>query len=89
MPLVLHGGSGTPDDQVQQAVRNGICKLNIYADCRIAMRRGLERGGRDRSTGRTRCPTRSSARSQRAIAGGGAAEDRELSAEGRAPRLAH
>ncbi len=43
VPLVLHGGSGTPAEQVREAVRNGICKMNIYADCRIAMRRGLER----------------------------------------------
>ncbi len=43
VPLVLHGGSGTPDDQIQNAVRNGICKLNIYADCRIAMGKGLKR----------------------------------------------
>jgi ketose-bisphosphate aldolase len=42
VPLVMHGGSGTPTDQVQNAIRHGICKLNIYADCRIAMRRGLE-----------------------------------------------
>ncbi|MHC4406388.1 MAG: class II fructose-bisphosphate aldolase [Planctomycetota bacterium] len=42
VPLVLHGGSGTPVDQIQEAVRHGICKLNIYADCRIAMARGLE-----------------------------------------------
>jgi len=42
VPLVLHGGSGTPDDQIQDSVRNGICKLNIYADCRIAMGRGLK-----------------------------------------------
>ena len=42
VPLVLHGGSGTPEDQIQQSVRNGICKLNIYADCRIAMGRGLK-----------------------------------------------
>ena len=27
---------------MQNAIRHGICKLNIYADCRIAMRRGLE-----------------------------------------------
>ena len=38
---MLHGGSGTPDDQIQDAVKNGICKLNIYADCRIAMAKGL------------------------------------------------
>jgi len=43
VPLVLHGGSGTPDDQIRDAVRHGICKLNIYADCRIAMCRGLVR----------------------------------------------
>ncbi|MCR4413690.1 MAG: class II fructose-bisphosphate aldolase [Thermoguttaceae bacterium] len=43
VPLVLHGGSGTPEDQVRQAVQHGICKMNIYADCRIAMRKGLER----------------------------------------------
>jgi ketose-bisphosphate aldolase len=42
VPLVLHGGSGTPDDQIRQAVREGICKLNIYADLRIAMYRGLK-----------------------------------------------
>jgi fructose-bisphosphate aldolase class II len=42
VPLVLHGGSGTPDDQIRQSVRHGICKLNIYADCRIAMGRGLQ-----------------------------------------------
>ncbi len=45
-PLVMHGGSGTPPDQVQEAVRHGICKMNIYADCRIAMRRGLELAAR-------------------------------------------
>jgi len=43
VPLVLHGGSGTPGDQIQEAVRKGICKLNIYADCRMAMIRGLQR----------------------------------------------
>jgi len=42
VPLVLHGGSGTPDDQIRVAVQEGICKLNIYADLRIAMYRGLK-----------------------------------------------
>jgi len=42
VPLVLHGGSGTPNDQIQDAVRNGICKMNIYADNRIAMTKGLK-----------------------------------------------
>jgi len=43
VPLVLHGGSGTPSEQIQAAVRNGICKMNVYADNRIAMARGLKR----------------------------------------------
>ena len=37
VPLVLHGGSGTPDDQVRAAVENGICKFNVYADSRVGM----------------------------------------------------
>jgi fructose-bisphosphate aldolase class II len=49
IPLVLHGGSGTPDDQIQDAVKNGICKLNIYADCRIAMAKGLERSAKSQT----------------------------------------
>lgn len=46
VPLVMHGGSGTPADQVQNAIRHGISKLNIYADNRIAMRRGLDQAAR-------------------------------------------
>lgn len=42
VPLVLHGGSGTPNDQIQDSVRHGVTKLNIYADNRIAMCRGLK-----------------------------------------------
>ena len=42
-PLVLHGGSGTPADQVQEAIRNGITKLNLYADMRCAMYEGLKK----------------------------------------------
>src|SRR6056297_294151 len=41
IPLVLHGGSGTPKKQLQQSVKNGITKVNIFADLRIAIYRGL------------------------------------------------
>lgn len=41
IPLVLHGGSGTPDRQVRESVAHGICKMNVYADCRQAMGRGV------------------------------------------------
>lgn len=37
VPLVLHGGSGTPENQIRAAVENGICKFNVYADLRVAM----------------------------------------------------
>lgn len=29
-PLVLHGGSGVSDDDFRAAIRNGICKVNIF-----------------------------------------------------------
>ncbi len=29
IPLVLHGGSGIPDEQVKRAIRNGINKVNV------------------------------------------------------------
>lgn len=32
VPMVMHGGSGTPDDQIKIAVSKGICKLNIYSE---------------------------------------------------------
>lgn len=41
-PLVLHGGSGTPDDQMQNAIRHGITKINIYSDVVRAMNKGLK-----------------------------------------------
>lgn len=43
VPLVLHGGSGTPEDQVQEAIKNGIAKINLYADIRIAMTAGAKK----------------------------------------------
>lgn len=36
VPLVLHGGSGAPDDQVSNAVQHGIAKVNISADMKTA-----------------------------------------------------
>ena len=43
VPLVLHGGSGTPDDQIRAAVENGICKFNVYADSRVGMWRRFKK----------------------------------------------
>lgn len=36
VPLVLHGTSGVPMDQVQACVRRGICKVNYATELRIA-----------------------------------------------------
>ncbi|TQR12800.1 class II fructose-bisphosphate aldolase [Psychrobacillus soli] len=36
VPLVLHGGSGTPDAIVQQAVQLGICKVNVNTEVSMA-----------------------------------------------------
>lgn len=41
-PLVLHGGSGTPDDQMKNAIHHGITKINIYSDVVGAMNKGLK-----------------------------------------------
>jgi len=41
-PLVLHGGSGTPDDQMQNAIHHGITKINIYSDVLYALNKGLK-----------------------------------------------
>ncbi len=41
-PLVLHGGSGTPDDQMKAAIEHGITKINIYSDVVMAMNEGLK-----------------------------------------------
>ena len=41
-PLVLHGGSGTPNDQMQTAIRHGITKINIFSDVVAALNKGLK-----------------------------------------------
>lgn len=41
-PLVLHGGSGTPDDQVKKAIELGITKINIYSEVLNGLNTGLK-----------------------------------------------
>lgn len=40
IPLVLHGGSGTPEDKVSEAVKNGIAKVNICTEFIAAYGKG-------------------------------------------------
>jgi fructose-bisphosphate aldolase class II len=41
IPLVLHGGSDTPDQDLRQAIELGIAKINIWTDVRIPYLRAL------------------------------------------------
>ena len=36
IPLVLHGGSGIPDDLIVKAIKSGICKININTELQIS-----------------------------------------------------
>ncbi|WP_068539806.1 class II fructose-bisphosphate aldolase [Olegusella massiliensis] len=40
IPLVLHGTSGVPDNQVAEAIQNGICKVNYATELRQAYSKG-------------------------------------------------
>ena len=43
VPLVMHGTSGVPDEQVREAVSRGICKVNYATDLRIAFTDGVKK----------------------------------------------
>ncbi len=42
VPLVLHGGSGTPSDQVQESIKHGIRKINVATDVLTAIADSFE-----------------------------------------------
>lgn len=44
VPLVLHGGSGSGDENLARAVEKGICKVNIFTDLTIAARERTKEG---------------------------------------------
>ena len=35
IPLVLHGGTGIPDDQIKAAIAGGMSKINVNTDCQL------------------------------------------------------
>ncbi|MGA2417931.1 MAG: class II fructose-bisphosphate aldolase [Candidatus Staskawiczbacteria bacterium] len=41
--LVLHGGSGTPEDDIKEAIKLGIVKININTEIRLAFSGNLRR----------------------------------------------
>ena len=36
MPLVLHGGTGIPEDMIKKAISLGVSKINVNTECQIA-----------------------------------------------------
>lgn len=41
MPLVLHGGTGIPEDMIKHAISLGVCKINVNTECQIAFTKGV------------------------------------------------
>ena len=41
MPLVLHGGTGIPDEKIQKAIARGTCKINVNTECQLAFNKIL------------------------------------------------
>ncbi|MEG0961978.1 MAG: class II fructose-1,6-bisphosphate aldolase [Lachnospiraceae bacterium] len=48
MPLVLHGGTGIPEDMIQKAITLGVAKINVNTECQLsfagATRKYIEEG---------------------------------------------
>lgn len=36
MPLVLHGGTGIPDDMIKKAIALGVAKINVNTECQLS-----------------------------------------------------
>ncbi len=48
MPLVLHGGTGIPEDMIKKAIELGVAKINVNTECQLtfaaATRKYIEEG---------------------------------------------
>ena len=48
MPLVLHGGTGIPEDMIKKAIQLGVAKINVNTECQLtfaaATRKYIEEG---------------------------------------------
>ena len=41
LPLVLHGGTGIPEDQIKKAISLGISKINVITDLQLVFAKGV------------------------------------------------
>ena len=48
IPLVLHGGTGIPEDMIKKAISLGVAKINVNTECQLsftaATRKYIEEG---------------------------------------------
>jgi len=50
IPLVLHGGSGTPEADIKKAIKSGIVKININTELRMAYTNTLKKSFQEKPT---------------------------------------
>lgn len=48
--LVLHGGSGIPDKDIEKAIKSGIVKININTELRLLWKKGIEKSIKTKET---------------------------------------
>ena len=55
LPLVLHGGTGIPADQIKKAISLGVAKINVNTECQLAFaaatRKYIEEGKDEQGKG--------------------------------------
>ena len=50
IPMVLHGGSGTPEEDIKAAIQGGISKININTETRLAFSSALRKALSDNTS---------------------------------------
>ncbi len=45
--MVLHGGSGIPDEQIREAIKAGIANIHVNTEIRVAYAEALKKSLRD------------------------------------------
>ena len=48
MPLVLHGGTGIPEDMIKKAISLGVAKINVNTECQLSFAGGYPQVHRGR-----------------------------------------
>jgi fructose-bisphosphate aldolase class II len=43
MPLVLHGGTGIPEEMIKRAISMGVSKINVNTECQLAFAQALRK----------------------------------------------